>query len=71
MGGIKYNKLMSLCSKKYEDNKYNTGVDIVYVSLFPKDKEHLQWIYNRLVNVHGEDPNYDYMLKFKEIINKS
>jgi len=62
---------MSLCSKKYEDNKYNTGVDIVYVSLFPKDKEHLQWLYNRLVNIHGENPNYDYMLKFKEIIDKS
>ena len=35
-----------------------------------KDKHHLKWIYNRLINVHDEDPNYDYMLKFKEIIDK-
>jgi hypothetical protein len=62
---------MSLCSKKSEDNKYNSGVSIEYVGLLPKDKEHLQWLYNRLVNVHGENPNYDYMLKFQEIINQS
>jgi hypothetical protein len=28
---------------------------------------HLEWIYDRLVNVHGENPNFDYMLKLKEI----
>jgi len=34
------------------------------------DKQHLQWIYDRLCSVHGENPNYDYMLRFKEIIDK-
>ena len=34
-----------------------------------KQKQHLEWIYERLVEVHRENPNYDYMLKFKEIIN--
>lgn len=34
-----------------------------------KQKQHLEWIYNRLIHIHGENPNYDYMLKFKEIIN--
>ena len=33
------------------------------------NKNHLEWIYERLVEAHGENPNYDYMLKFKEIIN--
>ncbi len=35
-----------------------------------KNKEFLQWIYNRMVNVHKENPNVDYMWKFKEIIDK-
>lgn len=30
--------------------------------------EHLIWIYQRMVKVHGENPNYDYMLRLKEII---
>lgn len=34
------------------------------------DKHHLQWIYDRMLNVHNEDKNYDYMLKFKEIIDR-
>lgn len=34
-----------------------------------KQKQHLEWIYQRLIHVHKENPNYDYMLKFKEIIN--
>ena len=38
----------------------------------PSDKDitHLQWIYDRMSNVHGENENYDYMLKFKEIIEQ-
>jgi len=35
-----------------------------------KDTAHLQWIYNRMSDVHGENENYDYMLKFKEIIEQ-
>lgn len=30
--------------------------------------EHLEWIYDRLVNVHGEREEYDYMIKLREII---
>ena len=33
------------------------------------DIDHLKWIYERLIYVHKEDPYYDYMLKFKEIID--
>lgn len=35
-----------------------------------KDSDHLEFIYNRLIEIHKENPNTDYMLKFKEIINK-
>jgi hypothetical protein len=30
---------------------------------------HLEWIYDRMKNVHNENENYDYMIKFREIIN--
>lgn len=34
------------------------------------DAIHLEWLFNRLVDKHGENPNYDYMHKLKNIINK-
>lgn len=30
----------------------------------------LQWAYDRLIEVHGENKCYDYMLRLKKIINK-
>ena len=33
------------------------------------DREHLQWIYQRMVVVHGENPQYDYMIRLQEIID--
>ncbi len=32
-------------------------------------KEHLEWIYQRLVVVYGENPQYDYMLNLKLIVD--
>jgi hypothetical protein len=40
-----------------EQNKY-TKFDVL----------HLEWIYNRMIEVHNENPNYDFMIKFKQII---
>lgn len=34
-----------------------------------KDKEFLIWLYNRLVNIHGESKYYDYIYKLVSIIN--
>lgn len=34
------------------------------------DHDHLNWIYERMKFVHGENENVDYMLKFKEILNQ-
>lgn len=36
-----------------------------------KDKEFLLWIHNRLVEVHGENPYFDYMHKLRAIINNT
>lgn len=36
-----------------------------------KDSEHLEWIYNRLINHHGENPQYDYMLRLKQVIENT
>jgi hypothetical protein len=33
-----------------------------------KDTEFLGWIYERMKNVHNEDPNIDYMIKLKKVI---
>lgn len=32
--------------------------------------KHIKWIYNRLTSVHKENENFDYMKRFKEIIDK-
>ena len=33
-----------------------------------RDKDFLKWIYYRLKEVHGENPDYDYMFKLRNII---
>lgn len=35
-----------------------------------QDKQHLRFIYNRMVEIHKENPNVDYMLKFNQIIEE-
>ena len=32
--------------------------------------KHINWMYNRLTSVHKENPNLDYMMRFKEIIDQ-
>lgn len=36
-----------------------------------KDIKHLTWIYERLIHVHKENPNYDYMIRLKQIVDES
>jgi hypothetical protein len=33
------------------------------------NQKHLEWIYNRLVSIHKENPNVDYMLRLRRIID--
>ena len=35
------------------------------------NSKHLEFIYNRLISVHKENRDYDYMLKLKEIITET
>ena len=37
---------------------------------FSPSQKHLKFIYDRLINVHQEDENTDYMIKLKEIIGQ-
>jgi hypothetical protein len=37
---------------------------------YEKNTNHLQWEYDRMINVHNENPNYDYMIKFRDIIGE-
>ena len=46
--------------RKDFNNKLIDGIDI----------RHLKWICERLINVYNENPEMDYMIKFKDIINK-
>lgn len=32
--------------------------------------KHIEWIYYRMIFQHKEKPNYDYMLKFREVMDK-
>lgn len=33
-----------------------------------KDIKHLEWVYERMKYVHNENENYDYMIRFSEIL---
>jgi iron-sulfur cluster repair protein YtfE (RIC family) len=35
-----------------------------------EDLAHLNWMYARLISVHGENQNYDYMLRMNKILTK-
>lgn len=34
------------------------------------DKEHLQWIHDRIVEVYGESENVDFLIRMRQIIDK-
>ena len=34
------------------------------------DKEHLQWIHDRIVEVYGESKNVDFLIRMRKIIDK-
>jgi hypothetical protein len=33
------------------------------------DQVFLDWVFERMINVHGENPDCDYMLRLRAIIN--
>jgi hypothetical protein len=38
--------------------------------MITREREHLQFIYNRLINIYGEKPTYDYMIRLKVILDE-
>jgi hypothetical protein len=38
--------------------------------LYKQDLQHLLWVYDRMKNIHHEDKDSDYMVRFREIISK-
>ena len=53
------------------DDHYEAGAKWQAERMYSEeDLKHLEWIYDRIVNFHNENPNYDYILKFKSIIEK-
>lgn len=49
-------------AKKKKEN------DIIKFSDEHDDLEFLKWLYDRMVNIYDERVNYDYMIKFKNIL---
>ena len=37
---------------------------------FNKNSKHLQWLHDRIVNVYDENPNVDFLIRFREIIKE-
>lgn len=78
-GGVTYEKGTSLKAlirkaemfkavgfqKQHELNLYKKAVASIINS---EGENHLQWLHDRLLNVHNERYEYDYMIKFREII---
>lgn len=57
--------------KTYESGNDPKPIDTGLDSLMQyKNYDHLRWIYSRLVNLYGENPNMDYMVKLKDIIDR-
>lgn len=42
-----------------------------YGQYISPEAQHMIFIYNRMMYVHGEKANVEYMIKFKEVIDKS
>ena len=41
---------------------------LVIIKKIMENSEHLQWIHDRMVNVHGENKNVDYLIRLRAII---
>ena len=37
---------------------------------FHEDAEHLRWLYDRMVHMYNENPNFDYMHRLAKIFGK-
>lgn len=63
-------KIVGRIQKLIRINEYTINGALRIMSKKSKITKHLTWIYDRLVIKHKENRNYDYMIRFKEIINE-
>jgi hypothetical protein len=54
---------------EYQGSRLLVHITICISPLKESDINHLEWVYQRLSAIHGENENIDYMKKFREIIN--
>lgn len=69
-----YERFNDLSKKYYGKEKQRMKKQIVLdeqdIKEFHEDAEHLRWLYDRMERKYDENPNFDYMHRFDEIINK-
>jgi len=71
-----YNAMVESANKKKHVGKELTESEVhenrsskyEFLDFGKEDINHLEWIFDRMVEVHSENPNYDYMIRFRKII---
>ncbi len=62
-------QILANSTKTCEDEQKSTDkIESIAHNYITPNQQFFQWIYDRLINVHNEDPNVDYMLSLKERI---
>jgi hypothetical protein len=56
------------CDKQCENCKPDISDIDEILNMNDKDIKHLEWIFGRMRDIHGERDGYDYMIRFHEII---
>lgn len=64
------NTNLSIKNRELRQQVKNKVIEQYNASLKQDDLAHLNWMYSRLISVHGENPNYDYMLRMNKILTK-
>jgi hypothetical protein len=70
---VDINALPNFNPKEWLNVLHKQGVHLIDnspVVLSDEDIRHLEWTHSRMVFIHKENPQYDYMLKFEKIIKR-
>jgi hypothetical protein len=65
--GLEVKEILAWLEKQGKKKSDNKADSIIYSYITPNPK-FFQWIYDRLINVHNENPSVDYMLSLKKRI---
>lgn len=67
--GVSEELMGDVASRVKELMKNNMKLPLIDKAELNRDKEHLEFIYARLVHVYHEQENIDFMIKLKQIID--